>query len=57
MESFKKLGTEEQAAIMLAVDSLCKDNPGVVRQLQKLAALRLEKPKTWAAGLKFLKIS
>lgn len=53
---WNNLPQEDQLKIFAALDRLAKDNPNIANQLEKLADVRENRPGTWKAGLKFLKI-
>lgn len=56
LDNWNCLSVEDQEKILKAINRLAKDNPHVAKQLKGLADLKDEKPKTWKAGLKFLKL-
>lgn len=56
LEHWNDLPVEDQEKIFKAVNRLAKDNPDIAKQLQGLADLKENKPGTWKAGLKFLKL-
>ena len=55
-KNINNLDYPEQQRIWQAIDRLCKENPNVVKQLEKLADIKEKQPLTWKMGLKFLKI-
>lgn len=54
---WNNLPSEEQLKIFQAIDRLAKDNPDVAKQLTGLADVKENRPGTWKAGLKFLKLA
>ncbi|MES2773381.1 MAG: hypothetical protein V4722_04315 [Bacteroidota bacterium] len=53
---FNNLDQPAQQRIWQAIDLLCKDNPYVVVQLEKLADLKENNPMKWKLGCAALKI-
>lgn len=47
MNAFKSLPQQDQDRIMQAVNTLCTDNPDVVKQLEKLATVKQENGLAW----------
>ncbi|TWI80527.1 hypothetical protein IQ13_3205 [Lacibacter cauensis] len=54
--SYDKLSQDDKDRVMKAVDLLCKDNPDVAKQLEKLADIKINNPKQWSMGKKILKL-
>jgi len=53
---FNNLDQPAQAKIWLAIDKLCKNNPHVVEQLEKLADLKENDAFKWKLGCRALKL-
>lgn len=54
--NYDKLSQDEKDRVMKAVDLLAKDNADVVRELEKLADVKINNPKQWKIGKKLLKL-
>lgn len=57
LPNWNELTAEAQLKILYAIDRMAKDNPDIVKQLTGLADVKENRPGTWKAGLKFLKLS
>ncbi len=53
---FEQLPEQDRNRIMKAVDDLCKNNPHVVAELEKLADIKCNNPMQWKMGKKILKM-
>lgn len=53
---FDKLNADDKDRIMKAVDMLCVNNADVVREMEKLASIKMNNPKQWSLGKKILKL-